>query len=60
MTLSLAIILILKFMPFIKFLKKNTINKKINLCQKTVFLTQEEEQQIVDAICVAEKIPLRD
>jgi hypothetical protein len=28
MTLSLAIILILKFMPFMKFLKKNKINKK--------------------------------
>jgi hypothetical protein len=24
------------------------------------FFNQEEEQQIVDAICVAEKIPLRD
>jgi hypothetical protein len=27
---------------------------------KQKLLTQEEEQQIVDAICVAEKIPLRD
>jgi hypothetical protein len=51
--LSLAIILILKFMPFIKFLK-NTI-KKNKLMSKQKLLTQEEEQQIVDAICVAKK-----
>jgi hypothetical protein len=36
MTLSLAIILILKFMPFIKFLKKNN-KQKINLCQNRSF-----------------------
>jgi hypothetical protein len=53
MTLSLAIILILKFMPFMKFLKKQ-INKKNKLMSKQKLLTQEE-QQIVDAICVAEK-----